>query len=89
MLALCDVEPARREKFPARRMVREKRPDKRSRNNDEAPAGFDHELLGTATVHRHEKTIQPASEIPDETWFLELDRGKFRAWLQIRSRFLE
>ncbi len=83
MLALGDVEAAHREKFPASRMVREKRPGKRSRDNYEARPGFLHELRGAAFVQRQGKAVYPAAKIPDKTRFFKLDRAELHVRLQV------
>ena len=85
--ALGDIEATRGEHFPVLRRIRKECPRSRCWHNYKTRSGLGHEVDCVLFVEPREKALHARAKIPNQTWFLELDRGKLRVRLQIRVRF--
>src|SRR4029077_13305135 len=87
--AFRDVETIDCKESPACRWVREKLARNRRRQNNKTWIGCAHELSSATLVQRREKTLDTGAKIPDQTWFLEVDRSKVHVRLQRFARHLK
>ena len=87
--AFRDIETTDCKESPAFRRVREKFARDGRRQNDKTWIRCVHELSSAMPVQRREKTFDAGAKIPNQTWFLELDRSKLHPRLQRRARYLK
>src|SRR6266480_1809069 len=87
--AFRDIETTNRKESPAFRWVGEKFARQWRWQNDKTWIGCAHELSSATLFQRREKTLDAGAKIPDQTWLLELDRGKLHVRLQRRARHLK
>jgi hypothetical protein len=77
-----DVKATDCKESPAFQWVRENFARDSRRQNDETWTSCAHELSSATLLQRREKTFDAGAKIPDQTWLLELDRGKLHLRLQ-------
>src|SRR5437667_3837185 len=87
--AFRDVETTNCKESPAFRWVGENFACDGRRQDDKTWIGCAHELSSATLVQRREETLNAGAKIPDQTWFLELDRSKLHVRLQRRTRHLK
>src|SRR5437762_5127180 len=67
-------------------MVWEEFGDQRNWHNDKTRPCLRHKIRGAPGVQWHEKTVHPATKIPDQARLNETDRAKLHGWSQVISR---
>src|SRR5215475_6641555 len=87
--AFRDVEAADCKESPACRWIGKNFACDGRRQNNKTWIRCLHELGSAALVQRREKSLNAGAKIPNQTWLLELGRGKLHLRLQRRPRHLK